>query len=114
VDKLKTEIALTNTLNNAIKFTPNRGQIMVTVLAKPREAWIKIQDTGAGLASDQLEKIFDQFYQVEEHLTRKAGGMGLGLSIARGVLEAQGGRIWAESAGPEQGSAFIIALPLAA
>ena len=112
-DKLKTEMALTNTLNNAVKFTPTRGQIMVTVQTRPQEAWIKIQDTGFGLAQDQLDRIFDQFYQVEDHLTRKVGGMGLGLSIARGVLEAQGGRIWAESSGPEQGSVFFIALPLA-
>jgi signal transduction histidine kinase len=58
-----------------------------------------------------LERVFDQFHQVEDHLTRKAGGMGLGLSIAQAIVNAQGGRIWAESPGPDQGSTLFIAMP---
>jgi signal transduction histidine kinase len=71
--------------------------------------WVKITDSGAGLAPDQLDRIFDQFYQVEDHLTRRSGGMGLGLSIARGIVEQQGARLWAESPGVGQGSTFIFA-----
>ena len=110
-DRLKTEMALTNVLNNAVKFTPESGWIEVTIEPRPSEVWVKVTDTGVGIPADELERIFDQFHQVEDHLTRRAGGMGLGLTIARAVMEAQGGRVWAESPGPDQGSTFFIAIP---
>ena len=72
-----------------------------------------MRDTGAGLAPDQLEKVFDQFYQVEDHMTRRHEGMGLGLSIVRAVVRGHNGRVWAESPGMNQGATFTIALPLA-
>jgi len=108
-DKLKAELAVTNVLNNAVKFTPYHGEITVSIEERGAEIWVRVSDTGDGLADDQLERIFDQFYQVEDHLTRRTGGMGLGLSIARGVIQQQGGRLWAESPGPNQGSTFTFA-----
>jgi signal transduction histidine kinase len=113
VDRLKIGMALTNILNNAIKFSPNNSKITLGLERRPHEVWIKVSDNGAGIPKDQLEKIFDEFYQAEDHMTRRHNGMGIGLSIARGVVQAHDGRIWAESEGPNKGSTFIIALPLA-
>jgi signal transduction histidine kinase len=110
-DKLKTEMALTNVLNNAVKFCGDEGQIVVSVEQRPTEVWVRVVDNGLGIPEYELERIFDQFHQVEDHLTRHTGGMGLGLTIARAVMEAQGGRVWAESAGPNQGSTFTLAIP---
>ncbi len=113
VDRLKIGMALTNILNNAIKFSPNNSKITLGLEQRPHEVWIKVSDNGAGIPQDQLEKIFDEFYQAEDHMTRRHNGMGIGLSIARGVVQAHDGRIWAESEGPNKGSTFVIALPLA-
>jgi signal transduction histidine kinase len=112
VDRLKLGMALTNIINNAIKFTPNGGQITLSVEQRPREVWITVSDNGVGIPDGQAEKIFDEFYQVEDHMTRRHNGMGIGLSIARGMVQAHGGRVWAESEGPNKGSTFYIALPL--
>jgi signal transduction histidine kinase len=99
-------------LNNAIRFTPEGGHIRLSVERRPREVWIRVADTGIGIAPDQLEPIFQEFYQVGDHMTRQHNGMGLGLAIARGVVEAHRGRLWAESGGLGQGATFTLALPL--
>ncbi len=70
-----------------------------------------VQDTGKGIPADDLKKIFQEFYQVEPHTTRKHGGMGIGLSICRGLIEAHGGKVWAESPGPGKGTTFKVQLP---
>ncbi|MCD4685405.1 MAG: GAF domain-containing sensor histidine kinase [Anaerolineae bacterium] len=111
VDRIKLGMAVTNLLLNATKFTPSGGQITLTYTIKPGAVWIVVQDTGVGIPPDQLERIFEEFHQVEDHMTRRHGGMGLGLSIARALVEAHGGRIWAESDGQGRGSTFIINLP---
>jgi signal transduction histidine kinase len=111
-DRIKLGMALTNLLNNAIKFTPSGGEITLTYQRKPQAVWIIVKDTGIGIPQDQLTRIFEEFHQVEDHMTRRHGGMGLGLSIAQGVVEAHGGRIWAESEGMHRGSTFYINLPL--
>ncbi len=113
VDRLKLGMALTNILNNAIKFTPNGGKITLGVEQRPREVWITVKDNGIGLPDGEAEKIFDEFYQVEDHMTRRHNGMGIGLSIARGMVQAHGGRLWAESEGLNKGCTFFMALPLA-
>ena len=74
-------------------------------------AWV--QDHGIGIASDKLKKIFDAFYQAEPPNTRHYGGLGIGLTIAKGLVEAQGGKIWAESEGVDKGSTFKVLLPKA-
>ena len=111
VDRIKFGMALTNLLYNAIKFTPSGGRITLTYERKPNAVWSVVKDTGVGIPHDQLERIFEEFHQVEDHMTRRHGGMGLGLSIARALVEAHGGRLWAESDGPGQGSTFYISLP---
>jgi len=112
VDEPKMIMALTNLLNNAIRFTPPRGRIELSLEHRGEEAWFRVHDNGIGLASDQLERIFDQFYQVEDHMTRRQGGLGLGLAIVQAIASAHKGRGWAESPGADKGSTFTIAIPL--
>ncbi|MBK7897305.1 MAG: GAF domain-containing sensor histidine kinase [Candidatus Promineifilaceae bacterium] len=111
IDQDMMEVIIGNLLNNAVKFTPKGGQIVVKVERHGREAWFRIKDSGIGIPEDQLERIFKRFYQVESPLRRQHEGMGLGLSIAKELVELHGGRIWAESSN-QNGSEFIIALRL--
>jgi signal transduction histidine kinase len=112
IDHIRTEMALKNVMNNAIRFTPPGGQIKVRVEVRDNhEVWVAVTDSGIGLEADQLERIFEKFYQVEDHMTRQYGGLGIGLSITRAMIEAQGGRVWASSPGLGQGSTFILAFP---
>jgi signal transduction histidine kinase len=114
IDLIRMGMALTNVLNNALRFTPEGGRIVVrTEQRSEREVWITISDSGIGLTRDQFEQIFERFYQVEDHMIRREGGMGVGLSIAQAMVEAHGGRIWASSAGLNQGSTFTMTIPLA-
>jgi len=112
VDAVKMQMAFTNVINNAVKFTPPGGKIRVYTEQHSGEIWIRVKDSGIGIPPDQLEEIFKNFYQVADHMTRKYNGMGLGLSIARAVLEAHHGRMWAESDGPNKGSLLTLSLPL--
>jgi signal transduction histidine kinase len=112
MDRMRLGRALNNLLMNAIRFTPHGGEILVEAEMRDREVWLKVSDSGIGIAPEHLERIFERFQQVEEHMTRQYGGMGLGLSIARGLVEAHGGRLWATSAGLNRGSTFIMALPV--
>ncbi|HMK07411.1 MAG TPA: GAF domain-containing sensor histidine kinase [Anaerolineales bacterium] len=114
VDAPKMTMALTNLLNNAMRFTPGGGRIEIGLERHGGEAWMRVRDNGVGMPADQLERVFDQFYQVEHHMTRRHEGMGLGLSIVRAVVRAHNGRVWAESPGRDQGATFTIALPLVA
>jgi signal transduction histidine kinase len=111
IDRDMMEVIIGNLLNNAVKFTPKGGQIEVKVQRQGREAWFRIKDSGIGVPEDQLERIFKRFYQVESPLRRQHEGMGLGLSIAKELVELHDGRIWAESSN-QHGSEFIIALRL--
>jgi signal transduction histidine kinase len=97
-----------NLLDNAIKFTIT-GEINIRGEMDNQNAHIQIGDTGIGIPKDQLEKIFDQFYQIDSSNERKYGGTGLGLWISKNIIEAHGGRIWAES--KNSGSTFHILLP---
>jgi signal transduction histidine kinase len=111
-DAEKLGLVFLNLLNNAVRFTPDGGEIMVTTTSERGEVWTRVKDNGVGISKNELENIFREFYQVEDHMTRRYGGMGLGLAIARGLIELHGGRIWAESDGPGQGATFIVVLPL--
>jgi signal transduction histidine kinase len=106
-------VALANVLHNAVKFTSEGGVITFSGTLKPGEVWLSVTDTGIGLQPHSLERIFDQFYQVEDHLTRTHGGLGLGLPTAKAIVERHNGRIWAESEALGQGSTFTLSLPLA-
>jgi signal transduction histidine kinase len=114
VDRIRATMALTNLLNNAVRFTPDQGQITIRVEGRnSQEAWISVTDNGIGFDEDQAGRIFDKFYQVEDHMTRIHGGLGIGLSIAKALVEAHGGRVWGESKGLNQGATFTMVLPLA-
>lgn len=112
VDEARLGRALHNVLNNAVRFTPSPGEIRIEAEVRGGELWLKVRDTGIGIARENLDLIFERFQQVEAHMTRQYGGMGIGLSIARGLVEAHGGRLWAESLGLNRGTTFIMALPL--
>ncbi len=114
VDGILTTMGLTNILNNAIRFTPPGGHISVLgEMHDDREVWVKISDDGIGIEAEQLERIFEKFYQVEDHMTRKHGGLGVGLSITKALVEAEGGRVWASSDGLGKGTTITVVLPLA-
>ncbi|MCK5054899.1 MAG: ATP-binding protein, partial [Anaerolineales bacterium] len=112
VDGPKITMALINLLNNAIRFTPNKRELWLTLEHHGHEAWLRVRDDGIGLATDELDTVFDLFYQVEDHLTRQHDGLGLGLPIVKAIAESNGGRAWVESEGSDQGATFTIALPL--
>ena len=102
-----------NLLDNAVKFTPKGGQVQARAWAQGDEAMIAISDTGVGIPPEKLQHVFERFYQVDGTSTRRFGGMGIGLALCRAIVEAHNGRIWAESAGADQGATFYVALPLA-
>ena len=106
-------MAFTNIITNAIRFTPEEGNLQVTLEHHGREVWCVFSDDGVGIPPDEIDMIFDQFYQVEDHLTRRHDGLGLGLPIVKAIAKAHGGRVWAESPGSNQGTTFTLALPVA-
>ena len=107
----KLKLVFGNVLNNAVRFTPDPGKILIRLTATQENALVEIQDNGIGIPPDKLTRIFEQFYQVEDHLTRRYGGLGLGLSIAEVLVNLHEGRIWAVSQGLGKGSTFKIQLP---
>lgn len=109
-DREKLLTALRQVLRNAIQFNRPQGLVEISFHVIPGYVKVMVADTGIGIPKEDLERIFERFYQVESHLTRHHGGMGLGLAIARTLVEAHDGRIWAESE-PGQGSVFSILLP---
>jgi two-component system, OmpR family, phosphate regulon sensor histidine kinase PhoR len=109
-DPTRVEQVLVNLLHNAIKFTPPGGKISVSAYAEGDNVIIYVKDSGVGIAPDALPRIFERFYKADK--ARSGGGTGLGLSIARHLVEAHGGRIWAESM-VNQGSTFFFSIPLA-
>ncbi|MDA0243303.1 MAG: GAF domain-containing sensor histidine kinase [Chloroflexi bacterium] len=109
-DEEMLELMLSNLYSNAVKFTPEGGRIDIGAAKRGTETWIYVRDSGVGIPQDQLERIFDKFYQVEPHIRRRYEGMGIGLTIVKELAQLHGGRIWAKSE-PEKGSEFFIALP---
>ena len=113
VDIDKTALAFGNILGNAIRFSPEGTDITIGVSKEGNQVLSWVQDQGIGIPADKLQKIFEEFYQIEPPNTRHYGGLGIGLTIAKGLIEAQGGRIWAESEGAGKGSTFKVLLPMA-
>lgn len=104
---------LTNLLTNALRYTPAPGQVEVLAEQTGEIVTIRVRDTGIGFTADQASRLFERFYRAEKSRSRALGGSGIGLTIAQALVEAMGGRMWAESAGPGQGSTFNFTLPVA-
>jgi signal transduction histidine kinase/CheY-like chemotaxis protein len=104
--------AVWNLLSNAVKFTPNAGRITVAVTATQGACELTVGDNGVGIAAEFLPFVFDRFRQADGSMTRQHGGLGLGLSIVREVIEAHGGQAAVASAGPGQGALFTLTLPI--
>jgi histidine kinase len=104
---------LTNLIGNALQYTPEGSNITLSAKRLNGETQISVRDTGVGIPPEHLSRIFDRFYRVDKSRSRQSGGgSGIGLTIARALIEAQGGRIWVESAGEGKGSTFIFTLPI--
>ena len=109
-DALRIEQVLTNLVTNAIKYTPPDGQIRITLRADGRDALLVVEDTGAGISPELLPFIFDLYVQSDRTLNRSRGGLGIGLTLVRSLVEAHGGTVSASSEGEGRGSRFTIRL----
>ena len=112
-DSDRTIQILTNLLSNALRYTTPGGTVSVSAKADDGCVRFVVADTGRGIPAEHLPHIFDRFYRVDRARSRALGGSGIGLSIAKALVEAQNGEIRAESPGPDQGSTFWVTLPVA-
>jgi len=101
---------LVNLVSNSVKYSPDGGEVRVLVCAEPQSVRVSVEDQGIGIPRDKIPFVFDRFYRVDNSLTRRTGGTGLGLANARYIVEGHGGTIWGESPG-EKGSRFTFVLP---
>ncbi len=113
VDPEKTTLAFVNLLNNAIRFSPDGSQVVIGATEQGNHVTAWVQDQGIGIPHDKLQKVFEEFYQIEPPNTRRYGGLGIGLTIAKGIIEIQGGKVWAESEGLNKGTTIKVVLPKA-
>ncbi|MDZ8108616.1 MAG: response regulator [Nostoc sp. DedQUE12a] len=111
-DPARLQQVVWNLLSNAVKFTATGGRVNVQLERMDGHAQITVSDTGKGIRADFLPHVFDYFCQGDNTTTRKFGGLGLGLAIARHLVEMHGGSIWVQSPGEEQGATFTVRLPL--
>jgi PAS domain S-box-containing protein len=102
---------LSNLLNNAAKFTPDGGHVGLTIEAGPGEAVVRVRDDGVGIPAELLPKVFDLFTQGDRSLARSEGGLGIGLTLVKSLVEMHGGRVEARSEGHGKGSEFLVRLP---
>jgi signal transduction histidine kinase/CheY-like chemotaxis protein len=111
-DASRLEQVFWNLLSNAIKFTPEQGKVQVSLERVGSHVEVRVSDTGQGIAADLLPFVFDRFRQGDASAQRRHGGIGLGLSLVKHLVEMHGGSVVAQSAGAGQGSAFVVSLPL--
>ena len=111
-DSVRLTQVVSNLLNNAAKYTRHGGRIWLTVTRDGGDAVISVRDTGEGIPGNLLPHLFDIFTQGQRTLDRAQGGLGLGLTIVRKIVELHGGRIEARSEGLGKGSEFVVWLPL--
>jgi signal transduction histidine kinase len=102
---------LINLLSNAVKFSPQGGIITTAIRCEGNEVFVSVADQGIGIPAEELPKVFDRFFRVDNRDIRNIGGTGLGLTLVKDIIASHGGRVWAESA-PRQGSTFFFALPV--
>ena len=113
-DSTRLQQVVWNLLSNAVKFTKNGGRVEIRLECVDSQAEIKVSDTGKGISPDFLPHVFESFRQADATITRKFGGLGLGLAIVRHLVELHGGTIYAESPGEDLGATFTVRLPLIA
>ena len=113
-DETRLSQIIQNLLNNAAKFTPKGGKIVLSVARSGDSALIKVRDSGVGIARENLAGIFEMFSQVDSSRERSQGGLGIGLALVRALVQLHGGTITAESAGTDAGSEFVVQLPVVA
>jgi signal transduction histidine kinase/ActR/RegA family two-component response regulator len=113
-DPVRLDQVIANLLNNAAKYTDPGGEIRVAVSREGNAVAIAVRDTGVGIAPEKLPKVFDLFMQIEPHGQRAQGGLGIGLTLVKRLVELHGGRVEAHSEGHGHGSEFVVRLPLAA
>jgi CheY-like chemotaxis protein len=113
-DIVRLSQVVANILNNAAKYTDNGGRISLSARRVGAEAVITVRDNGVGIPADMLPRVFDMFSQVDRTLNRAQGGLGIGLTLAKALVELHGGRIEAHSRGPGEGAQFDIYLPVLA
>ncbi|HET9620892.1 MAG TPA: ATP-binding protein [Kofleriaceae bacterium] len=113
-DATRLSQVVANLINNAAKYTPPGGQIALDVEAEPGTVRVRVSDTGVGIPADMLPYVFDMFTQVGRSIDRSQGGLGIGLTLVRRLIEMHGGTVSATSPGPGAGSTFVVELPLAA
>lgn len=113
VDSNRTEQVIRNLLTNAFQYTLEGGKITIRIMSGKEGITLSVMDTGIGIPSEDLPRVFDRFYRVDHSRTRSTGGSGLGLAIAKQLIEGQGGRVWAESI-PGKGSTFSFMIPRSA
>jgi CheY-like chemotaxis protein len=111
-DPVRLTQVISNLLINAVKYTPPGGTIQLAVASEEGQAVIRVRDTGVGIPEHMQAQIFDLFTQVDNSQTRTQGGLGIGLTLAKTLVEMHGGRISVHSAGPGAGSEFVVRLPL--
>jgi histidine kinase len=112
IDADRIQQVLINLVGNALQYTPEAGSVKVTAHSRATEIVTAIEDNGIGIPLEDIPHIFTRFYRVEKSRSRAGGGSGIGLTIAKHLVEAHSGRIWAESAGPGRGSTFMFTIPI--
>lgn len=112
VDKDRIIQVLTNLVGNALQYTPNGGKVSISVRREKSEILFAVKDTGIGISTEQLTFIFNRFYRTDKSRNRASGGSGIGLTIAKALVQAHQGKIWAESNGEGKGSTFSFLIPL--
>ena len=111
-DEARMGQVFTNLIGNAIKFTPNNGEVNVKLKVDGNLLHVEVIDTGPGISAEERQKVFDKFYQLSDISTRQQGGSGLGLSITKSIIEAHGGKLWIDDGNQGKGSNFQFVLPL--
>ncbi|HEY5961479.1 MAG TPA: ATP-binding protein, partial [Polyangiaceae bacterium] len=111
-DSSRLSQAVSNLLANAAKFTPKQGTVTLGVYRADALAVVRVKDTGVGIPNDMLHQLFEPFVQADRSLEHSQGGLGLGLSLVKGIVEMHGGTVEAHSDGPDQGAEFVLTLPV--
>jgi signal transduction histidine kinase len=112
MDARSIEEVMRNLVDNALKYSPEGGTITIHSRRDETQVLVSVSDEGIGIQPEDLERVFERFYRVDNKVGRSAGGVGLGLAVCRSIVEAHGGRIWVESTLGE-GSTFLFTLPVA-